>query len=87
VKEIFGNWTGVTGVIGVIAFVIFALPFTPPWLSWPCLGIAVIALGRLIVVGDRHHERVSDHLDMDNDDAAATRARRIQDLLGNDRRP
>jgi len=87
VKEIFGNWTGVIGIIGVIAFVIFGLPITPGWLSWPCLGIAVMALGRLIVVGDRHHQKVSDHLDMDNDEAAGGRAQRIRDLLGEDRRP
>lgn len=83
-KEIFGNGTG---IIGVIAFVIFASPITPPWLSWPCLGIAVMALGRLIVVGDRHHQKVSDHLDIDNENVAKTRARRIQDLLGEDKRP
>ena len=86
-KEIFGNWTGVTGVVGVIAFVIFALPITPPWLSWSCLLLATIALLRLIVVGDRHHERVKDRLDMDNEDAAADRQRRILDLLGQDKRP
>lgn len=86
-KEIFGNWTGVTGVIGVVAFMVFALPITPNWLSWPCLLVAVLALLRLIIVGDKRHVEVSDRLDMDNEDAAADRQRRILDLLGHDRRP
>ncbi len=86
-KEVFASRTGIIGVIGVIAFVIFALPITHPWIAWPCLGIAMMALGRLIVVGDRHHQTVSDHLAMDDDEIADTRAQRIQDLLSEDRRP
>jgi hypothetical protein len=86
-KELFGNWTGVTGIIVAVSFIAFALPISPPWLSWPSLLVSIIALGRLLVVGDRHHERVSTHLDMDNEETADERPDRIVDLLGRDRRP
>jgi hypothetical protein len=83
VSEVFANRTG---IIGVITFVVSALPATPPWIAWPPWHCSHGA-GRLAVVGDRHHQKVSAHQEMENNELADTRAQRIQDLLSEDRRP
>jgi len=82
-RDLVTSWTGVTALVGIVAFAVFALP-TPEWVGWPALAIALIALGRLIVVGDRRHRQLRDRLDLDNEANTESRAEGIADFLGKD---
>jgi hypothetical protein len=54
-------------LLGVASFIVFALPMSPAWLGWPALLVTTLCGLRLIVVGDRHHQRVKLELELDNE--------------------
>lgn len=70
-RDFVSTSTGITASVGFVAFMIFVLP-TPHWLGWPCLAIAVVALGRIIIVGERRHKELRSVLDLDQDETERT---------------
>ena len=80
-RDLFFNPTGVIALIGFITFIAFALPWSPPWLSWPALAISSACGWRVMIVGDRRHHELKSELDIDNEDPGRKRTDELVQLL------